>query len=131
MAVTWATVDDVTDALGVPTTDTAHLDACVAAANAFAYRRRLQAGYVDDETVAPGDDAHLGVVTYAVALFRERGTVDSYASFDAYAAGAVPQSTFGQVLRLLGVPRPAVDRPYTDDELAARRVARRLARMAR
>lgn len=126
MAVTWCTVDDVTDAIGVPATDTEHLQRCVDAANAFGFRRRAEAGYTDTEAEAPGPDALLGVITYAVTLYRERGTVDSYASFDAYAAGAIPQATHGQVLRLLGVPRPAIDRPYTADELAARRRARRL-----
>lgn len=121
MAVVWATVDDVTDALGtvpVSASDVAHLDACTAAANAFAYRRRIQAGYSDDPAVSPGDDVTLGVVTYAVALWRERGAVDSFTSFDAYAAAAVPSSTFGQVLRLLGVGRPAVDAAPVDPAAA-------------
>jgi hypothetical protein len=126
MAVTWATVDDVGDAIGIPATDTEHLSRCVDAANQFGFRRRAAAGYTDDEAVAPGPDALMGVIMYATALYRERGTVDSYASFDAYAAGVVPLATHGQVLRLLGVPRPAVDRPYTAAELAARRRARRL-----
>ena len=123
MAVTWATVEDVTDALGAPVSaaDDAHLLRCVAAANAFGYRRRRQAGYVDTEDVAPGDDALLGVIVYAVALFKERGSVDSFTSFEAFSAGAVPVSTFGQVLRLLGVGRPAVDAdPYTAAVVAAR-----------
>lgn len=117
MPVTWATADDVVDALGsAPSApgDVAHLDRCTAAANAFAFRRRAQAGYVDDPAAAPGDDALLGVVTYAVALWRERGAVDSFTSFDAYAAAAVPSSTFGQVLRLLGIGRPAVDAAPVD-----------------
>jgi hypothetical protein len=126
MAVTWATVDDVLDALGVPAADSEHLQRCVDAANQFGYRRRAEAGYIDVEDVAPGPDAHMGVIMYAVALYRERGTVDSYATFENYAAGVVPLATHGQVLRLLGVPRPAIDRPYTADELAARRRARRL-----
>lgn len=112
VAVAWVTVDDVTDAIGVPPAtpaDADHLARCVDAANAFGYRRRAQAGYVDDPAVSPGPDVTLGTITYAVALYRERGVVDSYASFEAYAAGIVPPSTHGQVLRLLGVPRPAVD----------------------
>jgi hypothetical protein len=118
----WATVDDVTDALGTAPTDVDHLDACVAAANTFAWRRRAAAGYVDDETVSPGPDVTMGVTMYAVALYKERGTVDSYASFEAYAAGAVPPSTLGQVLRLLAVPKPAIDRPPTAEQLALRRL---------
>jgi hypothetical protein len=108
----WASTEDVLAAIGQPVTDTDHLDNCVEAANAFAWRRRQQAGYTaDDPFVAPGPDVTLGVVSYATALYRERGTVESFASFDAFAAGAVPSSSMGQVLRLLGVPRPAVDSP--------------------
>ena len=110
MAVTWATVADVTDALGaVPVSDTAHLTRCTDAANQFGFRRRAQAGYIDEPDVSPGPDVTLGVVTYAVALYRERGSVDSFTSFDQFAVNAVPSSSFGQVLRLLGVGRPAVD----------------------
>ena len=129
---TWATVDDVTAAIGVPVSNPDHLAACVDAANAFGWRRRAAAGYVDDPDISPGPDATLGVVTYATALYRERGSVDSFASFEEFAAaGAVlPSATFGQVLRLLGIPRPAVDRPYTVDEIVAVRHRRRSAYLA-
>ena len=121
---TWATPEDVIAAIGQPVTDTDHLDLCTDAANAFAWRRRVQAGYVDDETTSPGPDVTLGVVTYATTLYRERGSVDSFASFDAFQAGAVPSSTLGQVLRLLGVGRPATDGPPTPEEAAAARARR-------
>lgn len=111
MSVAWITVEEVTDALGVPVTDPDHLQRCVDAANAFCYRRRLQAGYIDALEVSPGPDVSMAAIFYATALYRERGSVDSFASFEAYQAGAVPPSTFGQVLRLLGTPRPAIDRP--------------------
>lgn len=118
---TWATADDVLAAIGQPVTDTDHLDLCTDAANAFAWRRRVQAGYVDDPDISPGPDVTLGVVTYATTLYRERGSVDGFASFDAWQAGAVPTSTLGQVLRLLGTPRPAIDQPpvvpYVDPRL--------------
>ena len=114
----WATVDDVTDALGLPVSDPDHLGRCVDAANAYAFRRRYAAGYIDDPDIAPGPDATMGTIVYAVALYRERGAVDSYASFETFTAGVIPQSTFGQVNRLLGVPKPAVDRPPTVDELS-------------
>jgi hypothetical protein len=117
----WATVADVEAALGVAVADADYVQMCVDAANTFAWRRRASAGYADDEAVSPGPDVTVGVTMYAVALYKERGTVDSYASFEAYAAGAVPPSTFGQVLRMLGVPKPAVDRPPTVEEIMARR----------
>ncbi len=117
-SVTWATVPMVTDALGVPVTDPDHLQRCVDAANAFAWRRRSEAGYIDDPVRTPGPDVTLGVITYAVVLYRERGTVDSFGSFDAWQSGVVPTSTIAQVLRLLAVPKPAVDLPASDEELA-------------
>jgi hypothetical protein len=110
--VTWAVVADVLAALG-PVADPLDpfLQSATDAANAYAYRRRFEAGYIDDEAVSPGPDATTGVVLYAVALFRERGAVDSYASFDGFAAGVVPSGSLGQVNRLLGIPRSQVDRP--------------------
>jgi hypothetical protein len=105
----WTTADAVADALGTVPTDVDHLDACVAAANVWCFRRRLAAGYVDDPDIAPDAAVAMGATMYAVALYKERGTVDGYASFEAYAAAAIPVSTFGQVNRLLGTPRPAVD----------------------
>lgn len=109
----WVTVDEVVDALGQPVSDPEHLQRCVDAANRFGFRRRYQAGYVDLPDVSPGPDASMGVIFYAVTLYRERGSVDSFASFDAYQTGSVPSSTMGQILRLLGVPRPAFDRLVT------------------
>jgi hypothetical protein len=90
MTPTWATPADVADALG-GTADPADtfLIACTDAANAYAWRRRDEAGYVDDPAVSPGPDATMGVTVYAVALYRERGSVDSYASFEQFGAGAV------------------------------------------
>jgi hypothetical protein len=126
MTPTWTTPDDVALAFGgTVQPDDAFLVACTDAANAFAWRRRDEAGYADDPVVSPGPDATMGVTMYAVALYRERGTVDSFASFNEFTIGAVPQSTFGQVLRLLGIPRGQCDAPPTADQLAARRLARR------
>lgn len=105
----WTTADAVADALGTVPTDVDHLDACVGAANAWCFKRRMAAGYVDDVVTPPDAAVAMGTTMYAVALYKERGTVDGYASFEAYAAAAVPVSTFGQVQRLLGIGRPAVD----------------------
>ena len=110
--VEWIVAADVALELGIPTADAtedAWLEQCTAAANAYAYRRRLAAGYTDDPALAPGPDAHVGTVLYAAALYKQRGTVDGYASFTelgnyAPAAGG----TMGEVNKLLGVPRMAV-----------------------
>ena len=111
--MSWVSVDQVSEALGGNVTDP-FLGTCTDAANAWAERRRRQAGYHDDSSRSPGPDADLGVITYAIVLFRERGSVDSYASFDEFATGVIPPSTITQALRLLGIPRPAVDRLDTD-----------------
>lgn len=106
--VTWIDADDVEDFLGATMsgTDTDYLDLCVTAANAWAYRRRAAAGYKDNPTVAPGGAAKLGTVIYAGHLFREKGSVDSFASYQ----DMPPQNIggLGQVLRLLGINRPVV-----------------------
>ena len=108
----WVDVSQVSEALGGSSDP--FLQPCTDAANAWAFRRRQSAGYADDPDVSPGPDADLGVITYAIVLFRERGSVDSYASFDEFSTGIVPSSTVTQALRLLGVPKPMVDKLTTD-----------------
>ena len=44
---------------------------------------------------------------YAATLYRERGSVDSFASFDQM-GGAVPFGTMQRIKQLLGVPRAAI-----------------------
>jgi hypothetical protein len=110
----WITSTQVADALGLPVSADPFLNECTDAANAYCFRRRQKAGYDDDPDVSPGADVSMGTIIYAEALFRERGAVDSYPSFDAFAAGAVPSASMGQVNRLLGTPRPQVDSAATD-----------------
>ncbi len=117
--MSWVSVDAVAEAIGGSATDP-FLVRCTDAANAWAYRRRKQAGYTDDSNQSPGPDADLGVITYATVLFRERGAVDAYASFDEFATGTVPSSSITQCLRLLGIPRPMVDRLDSDRDMAWR-----------
>jgi hypothetical protein len=108
---TWITNNDVTQWLGISVAtanDTAFITKCVAAANAFAYRRRIESGYLTDElTVSPGGDVTLGTIMYAALLYRERGSADSFASFDSMGTFPVP-SALGRILQLLGVGRPQV-----------------------
>lgn len=108
---TWTNEADVQLFLGfdpeAESTDEAFLESCVEAANDFGYRRREEAGYTDSRTVIPNPSALQGVVLYAAALFRERGSVDSFASFQDMNIQPMIGS-MGQILRLLGVPRPAV-----------------------
>jgi hypothetical protein len=45
---------------------------------------------------------------YAATLYRERGSVDSFASFDSMAVGASPSATLGRIMQLLGCGRAQV-----------------------
>lgn len=104
--VTWITDTDVEEVIGV-VTDVDFLTQVVDAANDWAYRRRYEAGYKDNPTVAPGASARLGTVMYAVALYREKGSVDSFQSFQQMPMTA-PTGSMGQILRLLGIGKPRV-----------------------
>ena len=107
---TWIASSDVLSWLGIAVAtanDTLFVGACTDAANAFAFRRRKEAGYFDSLTTVPGADVKLGTTMLAGALYRERGSVDSFASFEAM---NIPGSvgSMGQINRLLGVNRSQV-----------------------
>jgi hypothetical protein len=120
----WITAADVTVALGAATViDTAWLDQVVPAADAWAQRKRGEAGYTDDPAIAPSSDVKLGTVLYAVALYRERASADSFASFDELAAGPVVVGAMGQIKRLLGIGRAAVDSPVSFTAARLRRMS--------
>ena len=107
---TWVSVQDVLDWLGVSpasANDTAFVTDCVSAGNAVAYRRRKSAGYLDSLTTSPGGDVSLGTVMYAAALYRERGSMDSFQSFNEFGTAPVGGS-MGQILRLWGCNRPQI-----------------------
>ena len=109
---TWATKGDVEDWLGftttVPSSDNDLLVIAVGAANAWAYRKRQEAGYFDSASTVPSQDVLLGTIMFAGALYRERGSIDQYASFDPLATGTPSTGSMGQIMRLLGVNRPAI-----------------------
>jgi hypothetical protein len=108
---TWlSSVAPVQEFLGIASAtanDTAFLTTCVAAANAWCFRRRVQAGYHDSLTTVPDSSVLLGTTLYAAGLYRERGTTgDSYASFQDMSGP--PLMTLGRVNQLLGVKRSQV-----------------------
>ena len=106
----WIVVADVTQWLGIDSAtanDTAFLTTCVNASNDWCWRRRKAAGYTDSLSTVPSPSVKLGAVMYAATLYRERGSVDSYASFSAMGA-PVPMMSLGQIHRLLGVNRSQV-----------------------
>jgi hypothetical protein len=108
--VTWIVAADVLAWLGIDVAtanDTAFVTTCVNASNAWCFRKRREAGYIDSMSTVPSADVKLGTVMYAATLYRERGSVDSFASFDAMGTFPVP-STLGRIMQLLGCGRAQV-----------------------
>ena len=107
---TWITAGNIEDWLGIGTAtaaDTTFLTQCAAAANAFAYRRREEAGYKDLTGTSPSGDVTLGTIQYGGMLYRQRGSIDSFASFGD--GGAVTVTGLSGVIKqLLGIDRPQV-----------------------
>ena len=107
---TWVTAAQILTYLGIATAtvdDTTFVTQCASAANVFCYRRRQECGYFDSLTVSPSGDCTLAVIMYGSALYRQRGGISDFASFDGMTAG----STNGLspiVKQLLGVDRPQV-----------------------
>ena len=107
---TWITATDIEDWIGIGTAtaaDTTFLTICAAASNSFCHRRRQEVGYSDSLTTVPSQDVKLGTIMYGGALYRQRGGVQDFASFDGLGTG----NSFGLsplVKQLLGVDRPQV-----------------------
>ena len=108
---TWITAQQIEDWLGIGTAtaaDTAFLTSCALAANSFAYRRRLEAGYrMESLTTVPNGSVSLGTIMYGGALYRQRGGVTDFASFDGLGTGGT-MGLSPMLKQLLGVDRPAV-----------------------
>ena len=107
---TWITAGQIEDWLGIGTAsalDTTFLTQCAAAANAFCFQRRLESGYIDEKATSPSDSVTLGTIAYGGFLYRQRGAVTDFASFDGLPAGnSVGLSPM--IKQLLGIPRPQV-----------------------
>ena len=110
-SVSWINNADVVAWLGIESAtanDTAFITTCVSAANAFAFRKRREAGYTDSQTTVPGGDVKLGTIMYGATLYRERGTSgDSYGSYDGFSNQAQPV-TLARIMQLLGCGRAQV-----------------------
>ena len=107
---TWIDSDDVIEWPGISAAtanDTAFIATCVSASNSYCSRVRREAGYFDDLGTAPSGDVKLGAIMYGATLYRESGSVDSFASFDQM-GGAVPFGTMARIKQLLGVGRPQI-----------------------
>ena len=106
----WITSQNVLDVLGISpasANDTTFVATCTGAANAWAFRKRVEAGYHDSLSTSPSSAATLGTTFYAMSLYRQRGSVDSFASFESMAQGA-PTASMGEIMRLLGINRSQV-----------------------
>lgn len=106
---TWITSADVQVFLGITSAtanDTAFLTQCVNASNAWCFARRVQAGYHDALGTVPSDAVKMGAVLMASSLYRERGSIDSFQTFEGM--GTAPIMSMGRVNQLLGIKRSQV-----------------------
>ena len=107
---TWITATQIEDWLGIGTAtaaDTAFLTVCASAVNAMAFRRRVEAGYFDSLTTSPSGDVTLGTIMWGGALYRARGSIDVFASFNEM--GTAPTIGLSPMIKqLLGIDRPQV-----------------------
>ncbi len=110
ISCTWVTAGQIEDWLGIGTAsalDTTFLTQCAAAANDFCFQRRLESGYIDAKATSPSNSVTLGTIAYGGFLYRQRGAVTDFASFDGLPAGnSVGLSPM--IKQLLGIPRPQV-----------------------
>ena len=107
---TWITATDIEDWLGIGTAtaaDATFLTICASSASQFCWRRRMEAGYVDSLTTVPSQDVKLGTIMYGGALYRQRGSMDSFASFQSMGVAPVVGLN-GMIRQLLGIDRPQV-----------------------
>ena len=110
---TWITAAQVATYLSVeidnPSSDYTLLTQATSAANAFCWRRRQESGWTGDSlSVSPGGDITLGVLMYASALWRTRGSIqDTFATFDGMGAAGT-QAMTPVIKQLLGINRPQV-----------------------
>ena len=110
---TWITAAQLETYLGIDMTDPSDdytlLVQSTSAANAFCWRRRQEAGYTGDSlSTSPGGDITLGVLMYAAALWRTRGSIqDTFATFDGMGSAGT-QAMTPVIKQLLGINRPQV-----------------------
>ena len=107
---TWITAQQIEDWLGIGTAtaaDTTFLTQCASAVNQMAWRRRFEAGYFDSLTTSPSADVTLGTIMWGGALYRARGSIDTFASFTEM--GTAPTVGLSPMIKqLLGIDRPQV-----------------------
>lgn len=106
---TWITGSELADWLAIAyAADTSFLDQCAAAANQFCWRRRAESGNLSDSlTTVPSQDVKLGTIMYGGSLYRQRGSMDQFASFSEM--GTAPVTGLSPIIKqLLGLGAHAV-----------------------
>ena len=106
----WCDIDDLTEFLGITgatANDTLFMTTSVNASNAYCFKRRSQAGYKDDLLIVPDAAVLAGTVLMAASLYRERGSIDSFNSFQDMTISA-PVASMGRINSLLGIKRAQV-----------------------
>jgi hypothetical protein len=109
-SVQWITAGQIEDWLGIGTAtsaDAAFLTQCASAANNFAFRRRQESGYIDNPSTSPSGDITLGTIMLGGAYYRNRGSIDQFASFSD-GGGVAVTGLSGMIKQLLGIDRPQV-----------------------
>jgi hypothetical protein len=102
------------------------VDLYVDAANEWCWRKRREAGYVDDSAATATADVVMGCTLYAAALYRERQSVDGYQTFEDFPTAALTGGSLGQIRRMLGIGKARTDGSGGEPGAAtARLVARR------
>jgi hypothetical protein len=107
---TWISVTELQNYLGITvatTAETTFLTQCRASANSFCFRRRREAGYSDQLAVVPDESVKLGTIMYGAALYRQRGSIDTFASFDSMSTATIT-GLAPIIKQLLGIDRPQV-----------------------
>lgn len=107
----WCNDADVQSWLGIDVAtanDLAFITECVNASNEWCFRKRQEAGYHDRAALVPDGACKSATVLYGATLYRERGSVDSFASFDSMSMGSTPSATLGRIMQLLGCGRATV-----------------------
>lgn len=107
---TWITATDIQTWLGISvatSADAAFTTQCAAAANQFIYIRRQESGWYDSLTTAPSDAVKLGTIQYGGMLYRQRGAIDVFASFNEM--GTAPVTGLSPIIKqLCGLDRPQI-----------------------
>lgn len=109
--VSWADDNDVLGYLGIePATqlDEDFLAVSIEAGNEWSFDRRRISGYDDLPNAVPSSSVKMGTVLYCASLYRERGSVESFASFAEFPTSVNIGGGLGQIQRLLGVNKPRI-----------------------